>query len=249
MTFILRLIGIITVACIGRNDPCNTAPYGLGVYVADGRSSRTPCKTNEVTPPHGAYIRVRSTVSGHWPGRLPCHDGTPCWLYPLSEGDVIRIPGVIDGNGMSAPFEPTPAVQWSTWVPDKLAADVIQRSLASLTITAGKVKSYAFCNGMVYTKGKFLTTGSTVRIIASGTNRYLVVPANSTVDILNLPRHVAQAVPESIDHHADPEHFYLHYTLAEQKPEECRGPRPEPAETDDEDDLVGSIACSNSMYP
>jgi len=251
MTFVLRLIGIITLACQGEgNDPCNVYPFKLDVYIADGLSSHQPCQSGDLTPTHGAYLRIRSAVSGHWPGRRACGDGSPCWLYPLFQDDKIRIAGVIDGESMMKPIKPTPILQWGRYTTEKLARDAAKRSLASLSISNGTVEIKRFANKMYYTEGTFFVNSGHVRIVAEGTNRHLQVPANSIVDILNLPRLVADSSPETQSHHAGREHFYLHWTLTENPPIVCAGPEDElNVGARHDPDLAGSIACSNSLYP
>jgi hypothetical protein len=249
--FIIRWIGIIILACVGNgNDPCSTRPYGLAIYIPNGTTNLRPCLSNEETPKHSAYIRVQSAISSfNWPGRKRCTDGSPCWLFPLHKKDVIRVAGVVDGSGMSARFSPNPLISWKTYVHEKLANDAAANSFATMLVTNGTVKTANLDNGMIIAEGSFPVTGSTVRIVISGTNRYIVVPANSTIDIVNLPRTVAAGVIDTVDHTPHLEHFYLHYALAEKKPATCKGPEPEMAPDKEGFDLVGAIACSNSNYP
>src|SRR6266850_2554301 len=188
MTFILRFIGIVTIACIGTgNNPCAMSPYGLRAYLPDGRGPHQPCFSAEVTPPHQAFIRVKNAdeVSYNWTGRLKCFDQTNCHLYPLQEHDVIYVDGISNGSGMNAPFTENPIIQWATLEPGSmLANDAIDRSFATMAIMAGTAKTESLKpNEMIITTGTFTVPGPTVRVTIYGTNRYVEVNGNSTVDI------------------------------------------------------------------
>jgi len=268
--FIIRFIGIITVACIGNgNYDCNTSPYTLQAFVANGLSRHHPCakEVNVATPVHEAYIRIESeeVFGSFWSfEERACTDSPKCTLYPLHKGDVIEIKGLSDGAKLDTPFVPSTKIKWKeiyeavNQTPPKLAGDAAARSLGTLLINAGTwmLDDYG-PDGMLITKGVFETSDTNLTITIKGTNKILKVSNAAPIDIINLPPSLVYGTTGSHVPHPDKEHFFLHYTLADPAPDYCVGPEDTThmsmlrkiKRLFGKGDFVGSLACSNSNYP
>ena len=255
MHLTLKLIGIIVVACIGTgNDPCHQAPYTLQAFLPPGTFSSYPCVHELAKPPrHSAYIRIHQTAQQgtNWPGVQSCSEGPNCFLYPLNTHDAIYIDGVSNGSGMTDPFLQSSDIKWSELVYGTLLSpDAAQKSAASMSIRSGVVKNRSGDNGMIYAEGHFDLPNPTLRIIAEGTNRQIVLHGDADVDIVNLEPIAARGanILGTHAHRPRAEHFFLHYLLAKDKPIDCKAPE-EPPAPKREPTLGASIFCSNSNYP
>jgi hypothetical protein len=251
MHLTLKLIGIIVVACIADgNNPCKT----LQAFVAPGKYASYPCVNKLADPPrHHAYVRIHQTAQTgtNWPGVQSCSEGPTCFLYPLQTHDAIYIDGVSNGTGMTQPFLESSAISWSQLEPGVLLSPyAAQNAAASISIRSGVVENHAAKNGMIYAEGNFDLPNQTLRIIAEGTNRQIVLRGDAEIDIINLEPVAARGV-DVLGTHAHtphPEHFFLHYLLATAPPTDCKAP-PLPLVPPEDNDLGASVFCSNSNYP
>lgn len=255
MHLTLKLIGIIVVACIGTgNDPCNTPPYTLQAFLAPGKFTSYPCVNELGKPPrHRAYIRIHQAVQPgtNWPGVQSCSEGPNCFLYPLNTHDAIYIDGVSNGSGMTAPFLESSLISWSQLEPGTLLSPAAaQSAAASIAIRSGAVENHTGKNGMIYAEGNFDLPNPTLRIIAEGTNRQIVLRGDAEVDLINLEPIAARGIDVlgTTAHTPHPEHFFLHYLLAKDKPTDCKAPK-ETTPSEEEPNLGASVFCSNSNYP
>ena len=271
-TLTLRLIGIITIACLGNgNYDCNYTPYKLQAFVANGLTRHHPCgkQASVATPVHQAFIRVETTplFGTFWQGEeLDCDDAPICRLFPLHQGDVIEIDGISNGSQLDQQFDPSKQYKWKEIYEDsgmrppvlRAPADATIHSLGSLVIAAGTWTQEPYGDDdIMITRGTFKTTAPDITISIKGTNKKIKVPTDATVDIINFPpAHVFGNTAMHVDH-PNKRHFFLHYTLANPEPDDCLSPLLDqnvPFMTKIKrflkgGDLVGSLACSNSNYP
>src|ERR1051326_2412330 len=100
MDLTIRFIGIIL---LWKLNVSNGQAGSVNVYVPDGRANTSVCGT--VVKEHDAFIRVSGVSIGpndihNWPW-VRCDEGADCKLFPLNNGDDIRITGTADGTNVT----------------------------------------------------------------------------------------------------------------------------------------------------
>lgn len=272
MQFMLRFFGIITMACL-PSHPCATAPYQVQVFIPDG-APKYPCvkQPRLMTPPHEAYIVLRTKPINDSGWTKPKSCGANCWLYYLAPRDEIYIKEISDGHGMTKPFESQTAIRWARIASSlTITKQPPSEAFAWMTVKSGSMitsqrykanKNFAFV-----TIGTFPNQPDVVTIETRGNHpKKLVVAGNSVVDICNLPPASELHNPEYPDptHLSSDKdtHFFLHYTLADKLPDCCHQPigggpdpdcpvknAPRPKGENLQGTLNANLHCSNSTFP
>ena len=241
---VVNLIGVITIYCGAQSnvDPCTTAKT-LRVFVPDGRFNEKVCKKIDGNPirPHEGYVRIRGVrpTSFHWSG-MDCDDkdlNGICVMYPLAK-DVLTISHVTEGTQISS-FDGAnvKGLRWSCLSPDeKITHKHPADTIAEMVVKNGDVKFIQYevdgKKGPVFGEITVPNVSGDTVITAShaGANRTITVGEGAVIDIVNLPfEHAVKDAGLPMDSgESDDDHFYLHYMMADTRPDEvkeqCCGP-------------------------
>lgn len=256
-TLILRFIGIITLACGLSGNDCKKE---FLAFIPDGSVKQHPCKKHKKVevPIHTAYIRIRvePTSTPTWPGSISCKDGSDCKLFPIPKNDQIMITGITDGAGLTGEFKENQFVEWKRYEAQLVLKNPPKNLWASMLVNSGTPSNDVFSNGMYYTRVTSVTSNTETVITMKNAGYKLTIPSDATVDIMNLPPGDSLGDPrQTMTSHK--EHFFLHYVLADDLPDDCIGANIRQINSfvaqgvfaSKPPDLNGSVSCSNSNYP
>jgi hypothetical protein len=269
MDLLIRFIGIVTFVCMPTSSDCKAPELSsLGVYLPSAVSGANVCGKQNIMA-HAAFIRVLATKpptsSTNWtPTPCDTDSGRNCWLYQLND-EVVDIDGVTNGSGQPSFTLSTAAdeVRWKNVAPLlKLSDHPEVFSVAYMTVKAGTV-TFDYVGNMVAATLTLKNRATGTHIKATGKNgvRTLDLDAGVNFDILHMPPRVATHIPgkpvQGMPN--DHDHFYLHFLLADPRPQTetlCKIPKTLTQTTkenvkkpESKNQTDTTLACSNSTYP